>query len=229
MIETQNKPITAAIAGSSERFAVRRVYCVGRNYRAHAIEMGGDDREPPFFFTKFPDTVVPSGTVLAYPPETANYHYEGELVLAIGAEAFRVEADRALDHVFGYATGLDMTRRDVQLIARDRKEPWDLSKNFSQAAVLGTIHPATDVGHLTKGALTLEVNGAVRQQADLSDLVWSCAEVIAYLSRFDRLAPGDLIYTGTPAGVGAVVPGDHITLEIEGLSSLSATIGDPEQ
>ena len=219
---------TVAIAGSEERFAVRRIYCVGRNYAAHAREMGSDEREPPFFFTKFADTVAPSGATLVYPPQTANYHYEGELVVAIGADAFRVEADRALDHVFGYACGLDMTRRDIQLVFRDRKEPWDLSKNFSQSAVMGPIHRAAEVGHPTEGALTLKVNGDVRQQADLSDLIWSCADVIAYLSRFDKLAAGDLIFTGTPAGVGAVSPGDRITLDIAGLTSLSATIGEPD-
>ncbi len=218
---------TLPVAHSDERFAVRRIYCVGRNYAAHAREMGSDEREPPFFFTKFADTVAPSGATLAYPPETGSYHYEGELVVAIGADTFRVESARALDHVFGYAGGLDMTKRDIQLVFRDRKEPWDLSKNFSQAAVVGTIHRAAEVGHLAAGALTLKVNGAIRQQADLSDLIWPCAEVIAYLSRFDRLAAGDLIFTGTPAGVGAVSPGDRISLDIAGLTSLSATIGGP--
>ncbi len=219
--------ITAAIAGSDEPFAVRRIYCVGRNYAAHAREMGNDDRAPPFFFTKFPDTLVPSGTILTYPPETSDYHYEGELVVAIGADTFQVAPERALDHVFGYACGLDMTRRDIQLGFRDRSEPWDLGKNFSQGAVLAAIHRAGDVGHLTTGDLILKVNGDIRQRADLSELTWSCAEVIAYLSRFDRLAAGDLIYTGTPAGVGPVVPGDHITLEIASLTPLTATIGDP--
>ena len=222
-------PITAAIAGSDDRFAVRRIYCVGRNYAAHAREMGNDDRAPPFFFTKFPDTLVPSGTTLAYPPETSDYHYEGELVIAIGAETFDVAAEQALDHVFGYACGLDMTRRDIQLGFRDRREPWDLGKNFSQAAVLAPIHRAGEVGHPATGALILKVNDAVRQHADLAELTWSCAEVIAYLSRFDRLAAGDLIYTGTPAGVGPVVPGDRITLAIDGLTPLSATIGEPQR
>lgn len=217
---------TAAIAGSEERFAVRRIYCVGRNYAAHAREMGHDERAPPFFFTKFPDTLVPSGTDLAYPPETADYHYEGELVIAIGADTFRVPAESALDHVFGYACGLDMTRRDIQLGFRNRSEPWDLGKNFSQGAVLAPIHRAEEIGHPTTGALTLTVNDAVRQQADLADLIWPCADVVAYLSRFDRLAPGDLIYTGTPAGVGAVVPGDRIQLTIGDLTPVSAIVGD---
>ena len=220
-------PVTAAIAGSDETFAVRRIYCVGRNYAAHAREMGSDERAPPFFFTKFPDTLVPSGTTLAYPPETANYHYEGELVIAIGADTFRVPAERALDHVFGYACGLDMTRRDIQLGFRDRSEPWDLAKNFSQAAVLAPIHRAADTGHFATGALTLTVNDAVRQQADLADMIWPCADVIAYLSRFDRLVAGDLIYTGTPAGVGAVVPGDRMLLTIGDLTPVSAIVGDP--
>ena len=223
---TTQHPTDTAIAGSQERFAVRRIYCVGRNYAAHAREMGNDDRAPPFFFTKFPDTLVPSGTTLAYPPETSDYHYEGELVIAIGADTFRVTPEQALDHVFGYACGLDMTRRDVQLGLRDRSEPWDFGKNFSEAAVLAPIHRASDIGHPVTGNLTLKVNGGVRQQADLSDLMWPCADIVAYLSRFDRLAAGDLIYTGTPAGVGPVVPGDRITLDIAGLSSLSATVGD---
>ena len=220
-------PVTAAIAGSNEPFAVRRIYCVGRNYAAHAREMGHAERAPPFFFTKFADTLVPSGTVLAYPPETADYHYEGELVIAIGADTFEVTPERALDHVFGYACGLDMTRRDIQLGFRARSEPWDLGKNFSQGAVLGAIHPASEIGHPVTGGLVLKVNDAVRQSADLSDLMWPCADIVAYLSRFDRLVAGDLIYTGTPAGVGPVVPGDRITLEIEGLTPLSATVGEP--
>lgn len=220
-------PVTAAIAGSGETFAVRRIYCVGRNYAAHAREMGNDDRAPPFFFTKFPDTLVPSGTTLAYPPETSDFHYEGELVIGIGADTFNVAAKQALDHVFGYACGLDMTRRDIQLGFRDRSEPWDLGKNFSQGAVLGAIHPASQIGHPVTGRLVLTVNGDIRQDADLADLMWPCAEVIAYLSRFDRLAAGDLIYTGTPAGVGPVVPGDIITLAIDGLTPLSATVGKP--
>lgn len=219
-------PVTAAIAGSAETFAVRRIYCVGRNYAAHSREMGHTDRAPPFFFTKFADTLVPSGTTLSYPPETADYHYEGELVIAIGADTFEVTSEQAPDHVFGYACGLDMTRRDIQLGFRDRSEPWDLGKNFSQGAVIAPIHRASEVGHPVTGALVLKVNGAVRQDADLADLMWPCADIVAYLSRFDRLAAGDLIYTGTPAGVGAVVPGDHITLEIERLTPLSATIGD---
>ena len=218
-------PVTAAIAGSAETFAVRRIYCVGRNYAAHSREMGNDDRAPPFFFTKFADTLVPSGTTLAYPPETADYQYEGELVIAIGADTFSVTAEQALDHVFGYACGLDMTRRDIQLGFRDRSEPWDLSKNFSQGAVLAPIHPASEVGHPTAGGLVLKVNGVVRQDADLADLMWSCADIVAYLSRFDRLAAGDLIYTGTPAGVGPVMPSDSITLTIANLTPLTVTIG----
>ncbi|WP_375392988.1 fumarylacetoacetate hydrolase family protein [uncultured Sphingomonas sp.] len=217
------------MAGSGETFAVRRIYCVGRNYAAHAVEMGHADRAPPFFFTKFADTLVPSGTTLAYPPETADYHYEGELVIAIGADTFQVTPEQAPDHVFGYACGLDMTRRDIQLGFRDRSEPWDLGKNFSQGAVLGAIHPASEIGHPVAGSLVLKVNGVVRQDADLADLMWPCADIVAYLSRFDRLAAGDLIYTGTPAGVGPVVPGDIITLTIDRLTPVSATVGQPHQ
>jgi len=217
---------SVAIAGTADRFPVRRVYCVGRNYVAHAREMGADEREPPFFFTKFADTVVDSGAALAYPPQTADYHYEGELVIAIGAPAANLPPERGLDPVFGYACGLDMTRRDLQLAARDKGRPWDTGKNFSQSAVVGAIARPAEVGHLSTGRLELRVNGQVRQKTDLSLLIWSCAEIVSALSMFDALAPGDLIFTGTPAGVGPVVPGDRIELSIEGLLPLAATVVD---
>ncbi len=213
-----------AVAGSEYRFPVRRIYCVGRNYAAHAREMGADERDPPFFFTKFPDAVVETGVTLTYPPQTRDYHYEGELVIAIGAAATDLPVDAALDAVFGYACGLDMTRRDLQFAARDKGRPWDMGKNFSQAAVIAPIASVADVGHPSTGRLELTVNGQVRQETDLSLLIWSCAEIVSTLSQFDSLAPGDLIFTGTPAGVGAVVQGDEIGLTIEGLPSLSATI-----
>lgn len=217
-------PISAAIAGSSDRFPVRRIYCVGRNYAAHAREMGSDEREPPFFFTKFPDTLIESGATIPYPPETADYHYEGELVIAIGKATYRVPVESALDHVYGYACGLDMTRRDLQLEAREKGRPWDMGKNFSHSAVLAPISRAGDIGHPVTGALVLTVNGEARQQADLADLIWSCAEIVSHLSRYDRLEPGDLIYTGTPAGVGAVGPGNAIMLTIDGLVTLEIQV-----
>lgn len=214
-------PTTAVqIEGDARLFPVRRIYCVGRNYLAHAKEMGADEREAPFFFTKFTDTVVPSGALLSYPPRTADFHYEGELVIAIGAHASKVSVGDAMESVLGYACGLDMTRRDLQLIARDKGRPWDMGKNFSQAAVMGPITRKNAINELAGRMLTLTVNGVVKQKTDLELLIWSCAEIISELSYYDALEPGDLIYTGTPAGVGAVKPGDRIDLSIDGLTSI---------
>jgi fumarylpyruvate hydrolase len=220
------QPPTLARTVSNDTFPVRRVFCVGRNYAEHAREMGRDpDREPPFFFTKWAETVVPSGTTLAYPPETANFHFEAELVVAIGTGGRNIPSTRALDHVYGYATGLDMTRRDLQLQARELKRPWDIGKNVEQSSPLGLIHPAADVGHIASGAITLHVNGKVRQSARIDELIWPVPDIIAFLSRYYRLEPGDLIYTGTPAGVGPVVNGDALVVHIDGLTDLAVTIG----
>ena len=221
-------PATFAATSDGRRFPVRRLFCVGRNYAAHAREMGRDpDREAPFFFTKWAETVVPTGTTIAYPPETANFHYEAELVVAIGKGGRNIAPERAAEHVFGYAAGLDMTRRDLQLEAREKGRPWDTGKNVEQSSPLGLIHPVAETGPLTRGAIRLTVNDAVRQDADLADLIWPVDEVIAYVSRFYRLEPGDLIYTGTPAGVGAVVEGDRIVVTIEGLSPCEILVGPP--
>ncbi|WJS97273.1 fumarylacetoacetate hydrolase family protein [Novosphingobium humi] len=207
-------------------FPVRRLFCIGRNYAAHAREMGKDPtREAPFFFTKWAETVVPSGTTIAYPPETANFHYEAELVVAIGKGGRNIAASDAASHVYGYATGLDMTRRDLQFEARDKGRPWDTGKNVEQSSPLGIIHPVSETGELKAGRISLTVNGEVKQDADLADLIWSVDEVIAYVSRFYRLEPGDLIYTGTPAGVGAVVTGDEIVISVEGLTPCTIRIG----
>ncbi len=220
-------PILAATSNGNE-FPVRRVFCIGRNYAAHAREMGRDpDREPPFFFTKWAETVVPTGTVIAYPSETANFHYEAELVVAIGKGGRNIAAVDADQHIYGYATGLDMTRRDLQLEAREKGRPWDTGKNVEQSSPLGLIHPVSEVGHLSTGRIELTVNGMVKQEADLADLIWSVPDVVAYVSRFYRLEAGDLIYTGTPAGVGAVVEGDNITVSVAGLSDCVVTIGAP--
>lgn len=217
------------IEGRSELFPVRRLFCIGRNYAAHAREMGKDpDREAPFFFMKFAESVVPDGSTLPYPPETTNYHFEAELVIAIGKEGARVPVEEALSLIYGYAAGLDMTRRDLQFEARDKGRPWDTGKNFAFSAPLGAIRPVETGGHLSSGAIKLRVNSEVRQDADISDLIWNCEETIAYVSRFERLLPGDLIYTGTPAGVGAVKPGDQIEVTIAGLQPLRVTIGEPE-
>jgi len=219
-------PATLAKTTGGDDFPVRRVFCVGRNYAAHAREMGRDpDREPPFFFTKWAETVVPSGSTIAYPSATSDFHYEAELVVAMGQAGRDIPVEKALDHVYGYATGLDMTRRDLQLAARAQGRPWDTGKNVEQSSPLGLIHPVSEVGHLDKGAIRLTVNGEVKQDADLTELIWPVADVIAFLSTLYRIEPGDLIYTGTPAGVGAVVEGDVVTVTIEGLEPTEVTIG----
>jgi fumarylpyruvate hydrolase len=219
---------SVAVHGDSARFPVRRIFCVGRNYAAHAREMGKDpDREAPFFFTKPADAVVDDGATIPYPPLTQNLHHEAELVLAIGKPGFRVQQEEAWDLVWGYAIGNDLTRRDLQFEARDKGRPWDWGKSFDNSAVCGPIHKASQTGRLEKGAIRLSVNGAVRQQADLADLIWSIPEIVSILSQAVRLAPGDLVYTGTPAGVGAMMPGDVCVVEIDGLGSLTTTIGEP--
>jgi fumarylpyruvate hydrolase len=223
----QPSPATLARTSSNEFVPVRRVFCIGRNYAEHAREMGRDpDREPPFFFTKWAETVVPSETVIAYPPGTSDFHYEAELVVVIGIGGRNIPAAQALDHVYGYAAGLDMTRRDLQLEARKLGRPWDVGKNVEQSSPLGLVHPATECGHLASGAITLTVNGQTRQSSDIKELIWPVPEIIAFLSRFYRLEPGDLIYTGTPAGVGAVNPGDALVVHIDGISDLHITIGE---
>lgn len=220
-------PILAATSDGNA-FPVRRVFCIGRNYAAHAREMGRDpDREAPFFFTKWAETVVPSGATISYPSETASFHYEAELVVAIGTAGRNIAAADALNHVYGYAAGLDMTRRDLQLEAREKGRPWDTGKNVEQSSPLGLIHPAEMIGHPESGSITLTVNGTVKQQADLNELIWDVPDVIAYVSRFYRLEPGDLIYTGTPAGVGPVEQGDEIVVSIAGLSDCVVTVGSP--
>jgi len=212
------------IAGIEERFPVRRIFCVGRNYADHVAEMGGSMREPPFFFTKFAVAVVQNGARLQYPSGTANFHFEGELVVAIGKEGSHVRAGQAHELIFGYAVGLDMTRRDLQLAARDRGRPWDVGKNFEQSAPVGCVHRRSDVGAIERGVLELQVNGVVKQRADLAQMIWNTAEIIEHLSGFYRLTAGDLIFTGTPAGVGSVASGDRIDVRIDGLSPLSVSV-----
>lgn len=217
------------VAGSQARFPVRRIFCVGRNYAAHAAEMGNEvDRAAPFYFTKSPLAVVESGATVAYAPGTADLHHEMEFVVALGRPGFRVAAEAAMALVFGYAAGLDMTRRDLQAAAKARQRPWDLAKDFEDSAVLAPITPAGNFGVIGDQRITLSVNGAPRQEARLSDMVWSVPELIADLSRFYHLAPGDLIFTGTPAGVGAVGAGDRIRGEIDGLAPVHLTLGVAE-
>ena len=217
------------VRGSDARYPVSRIFCVGRNYAAHAREMGFDpDREPPFYFTKPANALVESGATVAYPPGTANYHYEMELVIAIGKPAFKVPVEQAQGAVWGYACGLDMTRRDLQMKAREMGRPWDLGKGFEESAVIGELVPAAEIGHLSKGLIQLSVNGAVKQNSDLGALIWSVPEVVSHLSQFYHLQPGDLIYTGTPEGVGAVVAGDRIDGEIAGVGSIAMIVGPAE-
>ncbi|RQO59916.1 fumarylacetoacetase [Paucibacter sp. KBW04] len=219
---------SVAVRGSSARYAVSRIFCVGRNYAAHAREMGSDpDREPPFYFTKPASALTPSGSSVPYPPGTQNYHYEMELVIAIGAPVFKVRPEAAQAAVWAYAAGLDMTRRDLQAESKAAGRPWDTAKGFEQSAVISELVRASETGPLTRGRISLAVNGVTKQQGDLADMIWNVPEIVANLSQLYHLQPGDLIYTGTPEGVGPVMPGDVITGEIEGLSSLSLTVIEP--
>ena len=219
--------VTVPVAGREARFPIARIFCVGRNYAAHAREMGSDpDREPPFFFTKDADAYAPDGAVIAYPPATRNFHHEVELVVAIGGQGFQVAAADAGALIFGYAVGLDMTRRDLQQQAKDAGRPWSTGKNFPQSAPLSAIRPVSDGAPLRRGAITLAVNGSPRQSADIGDMIWSVTETLAHLSRLYTLRPGDLVFTGTPEGVGAVVPGDVLEGAIEHVGSLRVTIGE---
>ena len=216
-------PVTVPIARGG-LFAVRRIYCVGRNYVEHIREMGNDERDPPFFFAKPADAVVVGGAAVPYPPQTADLHHEIELVVAIGKDGSDIAVPDALDHVYGYAAGLDMTRRDLQAQAKKAGRPWEMAKAFDYSAPIGTIEPASAIGHPDKGAVTLSVNGEVRQQGDLVEQIWSVAEAIAHLSGFVTLRAGDLIMTGTPSGVGAVVRGDVLEGAIEGVGTVRTVI-----
>lgn len=217
------------VAGETARFPVRRIFCVGRNYEAHAKEMGfSADREAPIWFTKASWAVCHSGAAIPYPPGTGNCHYEMEFVVAVDKPAFRVAAEAAMDVVFGYACGLDLTRRDLQNAARDKGYPWDTGKDFDSAAVVGPITRKAQFGDIGGQRIRLSLNGEPRQDATLADLIWSVPELIADLSRLYRLAPGDLIYTGTPAGVGPITPGDRLEGIVDGLSPLTLSIAAAE-
>lgn len=219
---------TIPILGEEASFPVHRIFCVGRNYAAHAAEMGfAATKDAPFYFTKTPSAICHSGATIAYPPGTQNCHYEMELVVALGAPAFRIAEAQALSVVLGYACGFDMTRRDLQNEARDQGRPWDFGKDFENAAVIGPITRAEDF-EVAGQRIALMQNGAVKQEAVLSDMIFSVAELIAFLSRFYHLQPGDLLYTGTPAGVGPIAPGDALVGTIEGLASVELIIGPAE-
>jgi fumarylpyruvate hydrolase len=215
---------TLIVAKTGESFPVNRIFCVGRNYAAHAREMGKDpDREPPFFFMKPACAAVQASEneiTIDYPPKTANFHHEIELVVAIGKGGKNIPIERALEHVYGYAVGLDMTRRDLQLEARDKGRPWEFGKSFSQSAPIGPIHRAEDIGHLDSATISLTVNGESRQSSDIQKLIWSVSESIAYLSEYETLEPGDIIMTGTPEGVNAVKPGDVMRGTVTGLGEI---------
>ncbi len=224
-----NPPVIQSlpIRGRAERLPINRIFCVGRNYHAHAVEMGrpvDKSFEQAFYFTKSPQTLVESGATVAYPSRTNNYHFEMELVLAIGKAGFRVGEATAHELIYGYAAGLDMTRRDLQLIARDKGRPWDTGKDIEQGSVCSEIVPMPGVV-IERGAIALQVNGATQQSSDVAKLIWNIREIIADLSTYYHLQPGDLIYTGTPEGVGAVLPGDKITGQIEGVAEIALTIG----
>jgi fumarylpyruvate hydrolase len=217
---------SVAVTGSEDRFPVRRIFCVGRNYADHVREMGGDPKsDPPVFFTKPADAIVSSGSTIAYPPRTANLHHEVELVVALKSGGSDIAAEQALAHVFGYAVGNDLTRRDLQHALRDRGLPWDMSKAFDASAQIGAITPADRFGVPAAQGIWLTVNGQQRQRAALSSLIWSVPEIIATLSGFVRLEAGDLIYTGTPDGVGPLVRGDEVRAGIDGLETLEFRIG----
>lgn len=218
-VETTSLPV---VGGGL--FPVRRVFCVGQNYADHAREMGGDpDRQPPFFFSKPADAITTNAKV-AYPPQTARLDYEGELVVAIGKAGADIAVEQALDHVYGYGAGCDLTRRDLQAEAKKAGRPWDMAKGFDQSGVCAEIVPVAKSGHPSEGRISLSVNGQIKQDGNLNQMIWSIPEVISVLSRFVTLQPGDLIYTGTPAGVGPLNKGDAVDITVAGVGSLSFSI-----
>ena len=222
---TPSAPTILPVDGGDDTFPVRRIYCVGRNYRAHAIEMGADpDRDPPFFFAKPAGAIVQNGATIPYPPQTENLHYEIELVVAIGKSAKDVSVDNALDHVWGYGVGIDLTRRDIQNKAKEMGRPWDMGKGFDNSAPCTALKPASEIGHPDSGAIWLKVNGETQQESTIDLHIWSVPETISHLSGLVVLEPGDLIYMGTPAGVGAVKSGDKMEGHIDGVGDLTISI-----
>ncbi|RMF36065.1 MAG: FAA hydrolase family protein [Alphaproteobacteria bacterium] len=218
-------PVVALpVAGTDALFPVRRVYCIGRNYAAHAIEMGHDpDREPPFFFQKNPDNLDPSGE-FPYPPHSSDVHHEAEMAVMLKSGGTDIPVARALDHVYGYALSLDMTRRDLQGAQKKLGRPWEIGKAFERSAPVGPVHPVSAVGHPSAGSITLKVNGELRQQGDLNQMIWKVPEMIAYLSEYFELAAGDVILSGTPSGVAAVVRGDVMEVAVDGLGAMTVRV-----
>lgn len=218
-----------AVNGTDKLFPVRRIWCVGRNYVEHIREMGQDERQPPFFFAKPADALVPDGGVVPYPPLTKDLHHEVELVVALKSGGLNIKPDKALDHVWGYGVGIDLTRRDLQIASRDIKRPWEIGKSWDASAPCSALRPASDIGHPKKGRIYLKVNGAVKQDGDLEQMIWNVPEIISKLSEQVELVAGDIIMTGTPAGVSALKPGDKLECEVEGVGTLSVTIGQPKK
>jgi len=215
------------VTGTNKLFPVRRLWCVGRNYVEHIREMGQDVREPPFFFSKPADAIVHDGGTVPYPSLTKDMQHEVELVVALKSGGREIQSDKALDCVYGYCVGIDLTRRDLQIASRNAKRPWEIGKAFDHSAPCGSVAPAANIGHPSRGRIVLKVNGKVRQDGDLNQMIWNVPEVISKLSEMVELAAGDIIMTGTPSGVAATVPGDKIECEIEGVGKLNVTIGEP--
>ena len=213
------------VVGEAGVFPVRRIWCVGRNYLEHIREMCNDERDPPFFFAKHADMLAPEGAVIPYPPLTQDLHHEVELVVALKSGGLNIPTDKALDHVYGYAVGIDLTRRDLQLASRKMQRPWEVGKSFDHSAPCSAIQPAAKIGHPAKGKIWLSVNGAEKQTGDLSELIWNVPEIIWKLSQQVELAAGDIIMTGTPAGVAAIVAGDNIECGVDGVGTLKVSIG----
>ena len=216
-----------AIAGSAKKFPVRRIWCVGRNYLEHIKEMGQDEREPPFFFGKPADAIVPDGGTAPYPSLTKDMHHEVELVVALKSGGRNIKTADALKHIYGYGVGIDLTRRDLQIASRDIKRPWEVGKAFDASAPCGPLKPASETGHPAKGRIVLKCNGKVRQDGDLAQMIWNVPEIISKLSEMVALEAGDIIMTGTPSGVAATVAGDKLECEVEGVGKLTVTIGQP--
>jgi fumarylpyruvate hydrolase len=216
---------TIAVQGDGKVFPVRRIWCVGRNYLEHVREMGNDERQPPFFFAKHADMVASDGAKIPYPSLTRDLHHEVELVVALKSGGATIAVEHALDHVFGYAVGIDLTRRDLQIASRKKEQPWEIGKSFDRSAPVGALRPAAEIGHPAQGRIWLSVNGTERQSGDLSEMIWNVPEIIAKLSQQVELAAGDVIMTGTPAGVAALSPGDAIACGVDGIGTLQVKIG----